>query len=202
MIGSIYMYAGSTIPAGFLLCDGTSVSRSTYADLFAVIGTAFGVGDGSTTFNLPNLSGKVAIGKSSNYALGATGGSETCVLADTNLPAHVHEVPTHGHANDITAVTPSLSHTITQPSFTYAGPGGTYADGSYTNLSAYGQGSSSVAATSSTNVAVANHAATACTGGITIADSSTFDTESAGGSVGHNNMQPYVVMPYIIQVAE
>ena len=196
------MYAGSVVPNGFLLCDGSAVSRSTYADLFGVIGTTFGAGDGTDTFNLPDMSGRVAIGKSSNYALGSSGGSETCVLVDAELPPHEHTVPTHGHGNDITAVTPSLSHTITQPSFTYAGPGGTYTDGPYTGQTAYGQGSSSVAATRSTNVAVSDHTSAACTGGITIADSATFDTDSTGGSVGHNNMQPYVVMSFIIQVAE
>lgn len=55
--GLIVAFAGSTAPAGWLICDGSAVSRTTYADLFAAIGTTYGAGDGSTTFNLPDFSG-------------------------------------------------------------------------------------------------------------------------------------------------
>ena len=61
-VGEIYMYAGSVAPSGFLLCDGSSVSRSAYAELFDVIGTNFGQGDGSTTFGIPDLRGRVIVG--------------------------------------------------------------------------------------------------------------------------------------------
>ena len=64
--GFIFPYAGSATPAGFLPCDGSAVSRATYALLFAVIGTTYGVGDGSTTFNLPNLKGRVIVGYSAS----------------------------------------------------------------------------------------------------------------------------------------
>lgn len=60
--GVILPYGGSAAPTGFLLCDGTAVSRTTYANLFAIISTTFGVGDGSTTFNVPNLAGRTVIG--------------------------------------------------------------------------------------------------------------------------------------------
>lgn len=60
--GSIIMYAASTAPAGYLECDGSAISRTTYADLFAVIGTTFGSGDGSTTFNIPDLRGEFVRG--------------------------------------------------------------------------------------------------------------------------------------------
>lgn len=53
-VGVIQMFAGTSAPAGYLLCDGAAVSRSTYSALFAVVGTSFGAGNGSTTFNLPN----------------------------------------------------------------------------------------------------------------------------------------------------
>jgi hypothetical protein len=56
-VGAILPYAGFSAPPGFLLCDGSAVSRQTYAALFSVIGTTYGAGDGSTTFNLPNLIG-------------------------------------------------------------------------------------------------------------------------------------------------
>ena len=74
--GTIMAYGGAAAPTGFLLCDNTAVSRTTYARLFAAVGTAFGTGDGSTTFNLPDLRDKVPLGKGSNNAtLGVTTGS-------------------------------------------------------------------------------------------------------------------------------
>lgn len=78
--GSIQMYAGSTAPSGWLICDGSAVSRDDYANLFSVIGTTYGSGDGSTTFNLPNLKGRVAVGYDSSdtsfNSIGKTGGSK------------------------------------------------------------------------------------------------------------------------------
>lgn len=62
--GTVKPFAGSASPSGWLLADGTAVSRTTYANLFAAIGTAYGTGDGSTTFNLPDLRGRVAVGRS------------------------------------------------------------------------------------------------------------------------------------------
>lgn len=74
--GTIMAYGGATAPTGYLFCDNTAVSRTTYARLFAAVGTAFGTGDGSTTFNLPDLRDKVPLGKGSNNAtLGVTNGS-------------------------------------------------------------------------------------------------------------------------------
>lgn len=60
--GMVMPYAGSTAPNGWLICDGSAISRTTYADLFAVIGTTYGAGDGSTTFNLPNFTNRVIQG--------------------------------------------------------------------------------------------------------------------------------------------
>ena len=80
-IGSIMQYPGSTLPVNWLLCNGQAVSRARYSDLFDKIGTTYGSGDGSTTFNVPNLKGKVAVGKDENDTdfdtLGETGGEKT-----------------------------------------------------------------------------------------------------------------------------
>ena len=73
--GSIIMHGGSSAPSGYLLCNGSAVSRTTYADLFTVIGTTFGVGDGSTTFNLPDFRGIFPRGAGTNGTLGSVGGS-------------------------------------------------------------------------------------------------------------------------------
>ena len=93
-VGSVTMYAGDTAPTGYLLCDGTAISRTTYSDLFSVIGTTYGTGDGSTTFNLPNLKGKVVVGLDSSDndfdSLGETGGSK-------NLQAHTHKISNAGY---------------------------------------------------------------------------------------------------------
>lgn len=75
-VGEVIAYAGASVPTGWLRCDGSAVSRTTYAKLFAVIGTTFGTGDGSTTFNLPDLAGRVPLGYSSGHSLGSKGGSE------------------------------------------------------------------------------------------------------------------------------
>ena len=77
-VGSFLCFAGNTVPAGYLLCNGAAVSRATYAALFAVIGTLYGAGDGSTTFNLPNLNGRVLQGVSDLSKVG--------VALDSQLP--------------------------------------------------------------------------------------------------------------------
>lgn len=93
-IGSVFPFAGTTAPEKYLICDGSAVSRSDYADLFSVIGTSFGVGDDSTTFNIPNLSGKIPIGLDTAdddfNALGKTGGSKTHTQTKEELATHQH----------------------------------------------------------------------------------------------------------------
>src|SRR3990172_4438848 len=72
-IGSILMYGGSSAPTNWLLCDGSAVSRTTYLNLFNIISTTYGVGDGSTTFNVPDLRGRVAVGVGTGTGGGASG---------------------------------------------------------------------------------------------------------------------------------
>ncbi len=117
VIGSIQMYGGATAPSGWLLCDGSAVSRTTYSALFKVIGTAYGSGDGNTTFNVPNFSGRFPIGhcntapstnsascsyqggsnpypRSSDttgwFSLGEAGGEDSHVLTTAEMPSHNH----------------------------------------------------------------------------------------------------------------
>jgi len=73
--GSVIMHGGSSAPSGYLLCDGAAVSRTIYANLFAIIGTTFGPGNGSTTFNLPDFRGIFPRGAGTNETLGSVGGS-------------------------------------------------------------------------------------------------------------------------------
>lgn len=96
MVGEVRGWAGPSAPVGWFICDGAPVSRSTYADLFAIIGTTYGPGDGSTTFNLPDLAGRVPFGADGSHALGSAGGSEEKTLTEAQLPAHAHDM-SHDH---------------------------------------------------------------------------------------------------------
>lgn len=89
--GTISGYAGDAIPAGWLFCDGSSVSRSTYANLFAAIKTIWGGGDGSTTFNIPNLQSRFLLGRG-NRGIGDSGGEETHTLSNAEMPQHNHSL--------------------------------------------------------------------------------------------------------------
>lgn len=114
-VGTILDYAGTTEPEGYLFCYGQAVSRTTYAELFAVISTTYGAGNGTTTFNLPDLRGRVIAGQddmggtSANRltnqtgglngdTLGASGGSETHTLTTAQMPVHTHVQTAHDHA--------------------------------------------------------------------------------------------------------
>lgn len=114
--GVVVPFAGATPPNGWLLCYGQAVSRATYSELFAAIGTTYGVGDGSTTFNLPDLRGRVPAGKDdmggtaasrltdtgtgnpgvNGATLGATGGADRHTLTTAQMPSHAHNVPADG----------------------------------------------------------------------------------------------------------
>lgn len=99
--GFIYPLASSVVPEGFLLCDGAAYSRTEYSELFAAIGTIYGAGDGSTTFNVPNLQTRVPIGSGEGYALGATGGKATHTLTINEMPAHDHFTARDGGSGNI-----------------------------------------------------------------------------------------------------
>lgn len=125
-VGALMPYAGNTAPSGWLLADGSAVSRTTYASLFAVLGTTYGAGDGSTTFNLPDLRGRVPAGKDDmggvaanrltsggsgvdGVTLGAQGGSETHTLLSSEIPSHAHGAGTFSTSISGTTVA-SSSH--------------------------------------------------------------------------------------------
>lgn len=95
-VGSIVPFGGSTAPSGFLLCNGQAVSRTSYKELFASIGVAFGSGDGSTTFNVPDMRGKTLVGYNSSETdfnvIGKTGGEKTHILTVNEMPSHSHSV--------------------------------------------------------------------------------------------------------------
>lgn len=201
ILGSIAMFAGSVAPSGWLLCDGSAVSRSTYAELFNAIGTTYGQGDGSTTFNIPDLTGRVLIGSSTTYPRASTGGEETHVLTEQELPSHSHSVGTHGHGNSIEVTTPVLTHTVTQATFKYAKPDTSDKRSRGTSSSSSERicsGLKSATATRTTDVSISDHPATACTVSGSVADCNQFDSGNEGGGQAHSNMQPYLTLNYII----
>lgn len=128
--GTVLPYAGTTAPTGFLLPFGQAVSRTTFASLFAAIGTTYGIGDGSTTFNLPDLRGRAAFGADAMggiganrlglgvaggvtgaAVLGAAGGQQAHTLTTAEMPAHTHTTPavavSGGSAGVVTSSTSS-----------------------------------------------------------------------------------------------
>ena len=100
-VGMLSMFGGSTAPSKWLLCNGAAVSRTTYADLFTAISTTYGVGDGTTTFNLPDLRGRAPIGAGqgsglTDRTLGSSLGEEAHVLTSGENGPHTHGLPVSG----------------------------------------------------------------------------------------------------------
>lgn len=96
--GAILQFAGTSAPTNWLLCDGALISRTTYADLFSAIGTTYGAGDGSTTFKLPDLRGRVPVGAGqgsglTNRTMAQSSGAETHTLSVSEIPSHSHDLP-------------------------------------------------------------------------------------------------------------
>ena len=157
--GALMPYAGTSAPTGFLLCYGQAISRSTYADLFSAISTTYGTGDGSSTFNLPDLRGRVVAGQDdmggssadrltdqtgglNGDTLGDTGGSETHTLTTAQMPAHTHTVAAQQQVG-----------------------------GDSTNRGGSGQ----------------------------LGAAATITSSSTGGDSAHNNVQPTIILNYIIR---
>lgn len=170
--GFMAPYAGTSAPFGYLVCDGSAVSRAIYANLFNIIGTVWGAGDGSTTFNVPNLTGRVPAGLdlagstlSFATAVGAAGGQQNHVLTSGEMPAHNHPAAVTDPGHNHTSLTPSQT-TVT--SFTAA-----------TNVFI----PPGVTANTSTS-----------TTGITVSTSNT------GGGAAHTSVQPTAVVLWCIRV--
>ena len=163
-------YAGTTAPTGWLLCDGSPVSRATYSSLFTLVGTAYGAGDGATTFNVPDMRGKIPVGKSAESefnAMGKTGGAKTHTLAGSEMPSHQHT-------------------------------GSTSVDGYHTH-NLVGSNNDVVtnagAVEWSQHVDVRNDGGMQGAG----SHAHSFSTSWVGGSGAHNNLQPYNTINYIIK---
>lgn len=153
-VGTIIPYAGATIPSNYMKCEGQELSRIEYDILFSAIGTTYGVGDGATTFNLPNLKGRVITGIDSNDTdfdtLGEIGGEKTHTLT-------VDEIPSHNHG---------------------------------------------VRDTLDMNTGAGQNRSVVVGGGETWNPADPAMINGAGGDQPHNNLQPYIVLNYIIKVLD
>lgn len=161
--------AAGSPPAGWLHCNGDAVSRETYDDLFAVVGTTYGVGNGSTTFNLPDFRNRMAVGSEDDYARGDTAGAATVALTTAEMAAHTHLGPSHDHdVQDRTA-------------WGTGAAGGTHAD-----VPTSYSGKEGV-----TWASIAQYVKTVAAG--------TGATGSTGSGSAHENMPPYLGCPKIIK---
>lgn len=138
--GTILPWTTTTAPSGFLECNGAAVSRSTYSALFAVISTTYGAGDGSTTFNVPDLRDNVAIGRSPGKAIASTGGANTvtstgnisgstanATLSTPQLASHAHEMfgpRPPGHPSGDRALSPTTYQSPPLPTVATTSTGG------------------------------------------------------------------------------
>lgn len=189
--GVVLPFAGATAPAGFLLCNGAAVSRTTYAALFAVVSTTYGAGDGSTTFNVPDTRSRALVGMGqgsglTNRVLAATGGEETHALSIAELAAHTHGGAT-GNANA------THNHGVTDPSHQHNSTNGN----SFLTTGATYQQTGAGASWAASN----NHTATATTG-ITVDNASpthNHSISSQGSGTAHQNMQPFLVLNHIVK---
>jgi microcystin-dependent protein len=184
-VGIIHPYAGATAPLGWLLCNGAAVSRTTYAELFAVCGTTYGAGDGSTTFNLPNLTDRVPTGSGSLYARGEKGGSETVTLTTSNMPAHTHTVNPGAHSHTINHDHVNDPHTHSVP----ASSSQNVASGTGATVANNATGTSG----STTNNTQTYNGSSGST------DLPTYTSTSIGSGTAFNNMPPYLGVNYVVR---
>lgn len=139
-VGSLTMFAGTTVPNGWLLANGATLSRAAYPALFAVIGTTYGAPSG-TQFSLPNLSNRFPVGTGTRSP-GDSGGAESVTLTAAQMPSHTHTTPDHTH---------TLSHTHSVPR---GGGATTVASGTGASVASTAStttGSASTSTTSSAN---------------------------------------------------
>lgn len=213
MTGTVLPFAGAAAPNGWLLCYGQEVNRSDYPNLFAAIGTTFGAGDGSTTFNLPDLRGRVPAGKDNmggtpanrlttagsgvdGPTLGAAGGSQAHTLTTAQMPAHAHTATDAGHSHGVTD--PTHAHTVYDPGHSHT----------YDRITASQPNGSGVSNTTSTTNNTTTNTGAATTGigiyaaatGISVNNgTANISVASQGGGGAHNNTQPTIVLNHIIK---
>lgn len=163
-IGSLSLYSGAADPnANWLIADGRAINRTTYSDLFDLVGETYGAGNGTTTFNIPNMQGNVPVGLDSGQsefdALGETGGSKTHTLSVSEMPSHQHTA-----SSIIAGLFGLIRRSVTGESRTVA------------SVDSTGSGTEPDVLTTPGPI------------------------PAQGGGQAHNNLQPYIVVNFIIRV--
>jgi len=230
-VGTIQMYPKSTAPTAttnggtWLVCDGSSVSRTTYSVLFSLIGETYGAGDGSNTFGLPDMRARVPVGYNSanigsagdtqrkTKAIAAASGGETHTLVDAELAKHTHPITDTGHVHATTEVnhvhtgtTADANADITIAPHHHGLPRrNSWGDGSYgTGFVNGGDQADTTTETTTLSITDNGHGHSFTTAGaktdLTINNNNTGITvnDQGTGDTAHNNMQPYIVVNYII----
>lgn len=223
--GTLQMFAGVTAPSGWLMCNtSTPVSRTTYAALFAVIGTTYGAGDGSTTFNLPDMRSRMPIGAGTGTGLSARNLGTTGGVESVTLTAAQSGLVGHGHGNTFSASSgiQSANHshgiTIDGNNFNTAAVGGSHAHNIPRGLIAAAGTNRAVVSTANNQATIytggpdvdhvhnANHAHSGSSG-VQSADhshtislsGSVSNVSSSNASESHDNMSPFLTVNFIIK---
>ena len=174
-IGGIIIWSGAVAspPDGFILCDGTAISRTDFATLFTIIGTTFGSGNGSSTFNIPNLRDRFIVGAGSAYNLNATGGSKDAIVVE------------HNHSASSTS------------SSSVSDPGHFHTTENYVGRSNYQEPRNFGVGTDGNlnNTGNTNSKTT----GITVSTSTSTSINNQGVSGTDKNLPPYIALAYMIR---
>lgn len=173
-IGTIAMFGGSTAPTKWVLCDGRAISRTEYAKLFQIIGTTYGSGDGSNTFNVPDMRDRFAVGAGDSYSLNDKGGADTVTLSTDEIPAH-----NHGEK----ALTGYVTLRKTGAGYNTA----ISRSGIVSSITSSGSGSTSINGSGSSGQALDQ-----------VNISATHTHNSVGGDGAHENRPPYIGINFII----
>ena len=216
--GSVISYAGASAPTGWLLCSGQTVSRTTYSSLFAAIGTTYGVGDGSTTFTLPDMRGRVVAGVdnmggsaasrltntvlSASNTIGAVGGAETHILtsAQSGVPAHSHP-NTASFSGSFTGTAGTTGSKDINHSHNFSPVSTPLNNGWSISAGGAGYNTSGNGVTAGMNSNITHdHSFTpagSISGSVTVSNQ---PNTAANASQAHTNTQPTIVLNYIIKV--
>lgn len=215
-VGSILTYAGVTVPNGWLLCDGSEVSKLLYPRLFSTIVNLYGTPSNNNNFVLPNLQDRVPVGKTNTNSVGNMGGSSSITLSVAQLPSHTHTGTTvsngsHNHSGTSDS-NGSHNHSINDPGHIHSVVDAYFAENRGYNQRVFGTGSGTDndndyitrninTGSSSTGISVnsaGSHTHTFTTGD-SGSHSHTFTTDSTGSGNQIDIRNKYVIINYIIR---
>ena len=197
--GVIEMFAGSVAPIGWLICDGSIVSRIAFSDLFKIIGTTYGSGNSNNTFTLPDMRGRCPIGVGIGASLtartlGSNVGAETATLSEANLPSHTHtasvgtESVTHTHTGTSGGESTNHNHYFSHT----AGTSGSYGLMDSATASSSGQ--------PSTGGIQQNHTHATTTGNESANHTHSVTNSNTGSGTAFGIMSPSIVVNFIIKI--